>query len=262
MKKMMLFFIFVFTTSLFNFSFGQNSMDIDTTNEGVVAIEYNEEKLDEIRIIIQKESQKYVYHMHNAQEYFPLQMGEGVYTVTLLENVSGNKYRVISSENIDVTIDNENAVFLNSIQVIQWDDSMLAVKKIKQLVTGIENDREKIKVIYEYIINNIEYDYYKASIVKNDYLPEIEFIFNSKSGICYDYASLFAAMLRSVDIPTKLVMGYTTYFDDYHAWNEVYISSEDKWIVIDTTIDAQYRQKDIDVNMEKNKSDYTNQRVY
>ena len=49
----------------------------------------------------------------------------------------------------------------------------------------------------------------------------------SGKGICFDYAALMAAMLRSQNVPVKLVVGYTG--GAYHAWINVY-SEKDGWI--------------------------------
>ena len=49
----------------------------------------------------------------------------------------------------------------------------------------------------------------------------------SKKGICFDYASLMAAMLRSQGIPTKLEVGYSG--QAYHAWISVYLQ-ETGWV--------------------------------
>ena len=46
-------------------------------------------------------------------------------------------------------------------------------------------------------------------------------------GICFDYASLTAAMLRSQNIPARLEIGYSG--DVYHAWISVY-TEETGWI--------------------------------
>ncbi|MGI6627015.1 MAG: transglutaminase-like domain-containing protein [Bacillota bacterium] len=48
-------------------------------------------------------------------------------------------------------------------------------------------------------------------------------ILEAGKGICFDYSSLLASMLRSLDVPTKLVTGYVAPDYLYHAWNEVYI---------------------------------------
>jgi len=86
-----------------------------------------------------------------------------------------------------------------------------------------------------------------------DYLPDIEKTYLEETGICYDYAALFAAMLRSIGIPTKLVKGYSKENPEvYHAWNEVLINGT--WIVVDTTLDAS-EPKD-KTQMSKTSSDY------
>ena len=45
-------------------------------------------------------------------------------------------------------------------------------------------------------------------------------------------------MLRSVGVPTKLVMGRKNDIKEYHAWNQVYLADNNEWINIDTTYDA------------------------
>ena len=63
--------------------------------------------------------------------------------------------------------------------------------------------------------------------MQSGYLPDVDEILASGKGICFDYASLMAAMLRSQNIPTKLVVGYTGYV--YHAWINVY-AQESGWV--------------------------------
>ena len=48
-------------------------------------------------------------------------------------------------------------------------------------------------------------------------------------GICFDYAALTAAMLRSQGIPTKMVFGNVSPDDLYHAWNMFY-TEETGWV--------------------------------
>ena len=70
---------------------------------------------------------------------------------------------------------------------------------------------------------------------------------STKTGICFDYAALTAAMLRSQDIPCKLEIGYSG--DIKHAWIDVYIQNKgwvtkaisfngDTWKLMDPTFDA------------------------
>ena len=48
-------------------------------------------------------------------------------------------------------------------------------------------------------------------------------MFNSNTGICFDYAAVMATMLRSQGIPTRLEVGYMG--EDYHAWISTYIEN-------------------------------------
>ena len=98
-----------------------------------------------------------------------------------------------------------------------------AAKLAKELTVDTETETEKIEVICRYIIDNIRYDYAKARTVQPGYLPDPDKILEDGKGICFDYASLLAAMLRSLGIPTKLVTGYVAPDYLYHAWNEVYV---------------------------------------
>ncbi|MCQ2911840.1 MAG: transglutaminase domain-containing protein, partial [Clostridia bacterium] len=69
------------------------------------------------------------------------------------------------------------------------------------------------------------------------------------------YSAIFAGMLRSLDIPTKMVKGYNKAdLNTYHAWNQVLVNGE--WKTVDTTNDAYRVQKGINVDMFKNAEDF------
>jgi len=245
-------------TLLFSIStvFGQASTIIDQSNlaKGVVAVQ-NPVSDKQTRVMVEKDGKRYTYTLQkDHQTTFPLQLGNGEYRVSLLENTTGNKFKVLSRETINLQLKNEQVVFLNSVQNVNWDDSMKAIKKAKELTKTAKTDEEKIRRIYQYIVSNVQYDFDKKNTVKAGYIPVIDDVFNSNKGICYDYSSLFAAMLRSVGVPTKLVMGHTTLIDEYHAWNEVFVNG--KWVIVDLTIDASLLKSKKKTEMIKNKKDY------
>ena len=78
-----------------------------------------------------------------------------------------------------------------------------------------------LKTFYTYITTHITYDYHKAETVEAGYLPNVDETLKTGTGICFDYAALLTAMLRSQDIPCKLEIGYSG--DIKHAWVDVYI---------------------------------------
>lgn len=78
--------------------------------------------------------------------------------------------------------------------------------------------------VYNYVVNSVTYDTVKASSVQSGYLPNVDVVLAQRKGICFDYAALMTAMLKSRDIPTKLVVGYTGNL--YHVWINVYLEGQ------------------------------------
>ena len=110
---------------------------------------------------------------------------------------------------------------------MNYTSNSQAVKKAAELTTGKKTSLDKITVIYEFVVSNLTYDKQKAKNVQSGYLPNVDKVLAEKKGICFDYAALMTAMLRSQGIPTKLVVGYTG--DVYHAWINTFIP-EKGWI--------------------------------
>lgn len=201
-----------------------------------------------------------VDHILKGNDIIPLSLGNGDYTIQVMESVGGNKYKQIEKEVIALNLSNSNEVYLQSIQKINWNKDMNAIKKAKELTKNAKTDKEKIEAIYEYIVSNISYDYDRASKISagtiKNYSPIIDETLKAQTGICYDYSSLFAGMLRSLNIPTKLIMGNKDDIKEYHAWNQVYLQDTNEWITIDTTYDAAMKKGNAKVTMIKNASEY------
>lgn len=254
-STIVIFFILLIST----ISFAQNTIvDVKNLDKGIVMINYHK-KAGNIKVLIAKGNNKEHYDLEPNMNY-PLQFGNGEYTISILEHVNRNQYRIVGTEKVNLKLNDEKQLFLQSIQMINWDKDMLAIKKVKELTKNAKDDEEKFKIVYDYVTNNIKYSDKKADIVKTGYIPSIDATLNSQSGICYDYAVLTAAMLRSLDIPTKLIMGYKSDIEKYHAWNQVYLNG--KWISIDTTYDSAYVQKGVPINMIKDDKDYKIEKIY
>ena len=84
---------------------------------------------------------------------------------------------------------------------------------------------------YQYICDTVKYDDEFAANVKSGYLPTPDETMETGMGICIDYAALAAAMMRSQGIPTKMVFGYVSPNDIYHAWNMFY-TEETGWVTV------------------------------
>lgn len=230
-------------------------IDLTQLDRGVIRARTNTEVKS--KLVIEKNNKRYTYNLYDDFQSFPLQLGNGDYKISIFENIYENKYRQKHMKNITLNIDNNNLIFLNSIQNIDWEENSDYISKAKELVNGITDNKLKVEKIYKYIINNYDYDFNKLNSLKYDYLPDLNIIYDLQKGICYDYSSLFASMLRSLNIPTKLVTGYGDNIKGYHAWNEVLIN--DTWVIIDTTYDSQLK-KWKDLEMIKSKDLY--EKVY
>lgn len=110
----------------------------------------------------------------------------------------------------------------------------------KDITSKFSKDKDKAKVIYNWVGENISYDYDKADrIMMNDYSKASGAIsaFNSKEGICFDYACLYVAMARASGLKVRLISGEgfngTSWVN--HAWNQVYLKESGEWINVDPT---------------------------
>jgi len=211
-----------------------------------------------VRVIVEKEGtrDRYIYFLSTInRNVFPLQMGDGKYTITLLENVIRNESKKIAAKVVDVKGLSESELFTQSIQLIDFESSKEAVPSLSEVIAAL-SDEKKLSMVYEYIIDNIDYDFDKNPQTLFDYLPVIDETYISGKGICYDYAALLAGVLRANGIPVKLQKGYTSKIPNvFHAWNAVLIG--DTWFKIDTTYDRQLRKADLDITMIKDREVFT-----
>lgn len=237
---------------------GSPKIDTSNANSGSFKAKYLSDI--KLKVMVVKGSDRYTYDLKgdNSYQSFPLQLGDGLYKISIMENIGGNEYKYVLTKEVEVKSSNPNAKYLTSVQMINWNNSMAAIKKAKSLTKGL-SDQKKIDKIYNYIVNNIRYD---SSITKlpSGYIPNINTTYSSKKGICYDFASLFAAMLRSVGVPTKLIKGESSNVEGYHAWNEVYING--KWRIVDTSYDSQLKAGGYSISKYKSSKEYFKSKQY
>ena len=163
------------------------------------------------------------------------EQGDGTYTISLCENISGTTYRVVTSKRVNAKIENAYAPYLIATTDVQFTSGDDVCKKAAALCKDAKTDMDKVTAIYNYIAGHYTYDTKLASDITSGkvskYIPDTAATLNSNKGICYDLASLFAAMCRSQNIPCTLTKGYAG--SSYHAWNKVNVSGN--WYQIDMT---------------------------
>lgn len=230
-------------------------------DQGVISVNYDSNSGTNPKVVIKKDDKKYTYDLDLNGRY-PLSLGNGEYEVSVLENVSENKYQVVEEYTVKFDIKDSNVVFLQSVQQVNWTTEMDAIMKAASLTKNLKSDSQKATAIYNYIIKNFKYDKSKISNISSNYIPNIDSVYKDSKGICYDFAVLYAAMLRSVGIPTRLVMGYKKDINTYHAWNQVYLKESKKWIIVDTTYDSLLLSNSRKPSMIKSSTQYQTDKVY
>jgi len=248
-------FLAIFSVSVYAADF---SIDQSKLSQGVIGVN-GTAGAKQIRVRIQKQGANatYDYIFSNTnQNVYPLQLGDGTYTIMVLEHKAGNDYGKVLSETVTVSGVSPTAVYTNSIKMVDYTSSKTSISNLNALISGESDPNKKVDILFDYIITNFDYDYDKAATVGSNYIPVIDSMYNAKKGICYDYSSMLAGALRSNGIPTKLQMGYNSDLgDQYHAWNEVYVGGS--WFKVDTTYDAQVKKAGLTVTMKKPNSNFT-----
>ncbi len=253
--------VLLLAISLFTSAYAKEKPSIEVDKllikKGAIGIKVNNIDNEKIKVLIQLDDEKIYYNIENGEEfqYFPLQLGNGEYKIGVLENVEDTKYKYLYKENINVKIENENDIFLNSIKLVNWNKEMESIKLAEELVKDCETELEKVQAVYKHLTENLTYDKEKVNL-SSKYIPNIDQILEDKKGICYDFSSMFAAMLRSQGIPTKLIKGNSEFTDAYHSWNEVYIKESNEWVVIDVTKGSAYFNENIVYNMIEDSENY------
>lgn len=204
------------------------SIDASNTAEGYVMIAYNGTAPKAKIQITTPGEVTYTYTLPGGSyETFPLSGGSGDYHIDIFENAYDNLYAVVFSQDIQVTLNDEFKPFLYPNQYSWYTQDSEALGLGITLSDQSTCDLDYVEQVYEYIIKNIAYDTALATSIPVDYIPDIDETLAKGSGICFDYAALMTALLRSQGIPTKLEVGYSG--TAYHAWISVYLE-ETGWV--------------------------------
>lgn len=112
-----------------------------------------------------------------------------------------------------------------------------------EITAGMEDRDEKIRAIYGWIVEHIEYDYtYQVASADECY--------RQRKGVCNGFAELLVKMLDCADIPAIKVSGEIKYRDTgihetTHAWALIE-NAQGKFIFADATWDACERRRNPD----------------
>ena len=203
-------------------------IDYSNASAGYVMVRYKTESESRLKVLLKGPTTTYSYNLP-AEEWttFPLSDGNGHYQMGVYINVTGTKYASVLFGEFDVEMTDEFAPFLRPNQFVNYTDAPNTVQLGAELTAGLDHPLDKVAAVYDHVVHHFSYDYEKAETVKSGYLPDLDEVLALEKGICFDYAAVMTAMLRSQEVPCKLVVGYAG--EIYHAWISVW-TEENGWI--------------------------------
>lgn len=244
-------------------------LDLSATSEGYVAVAAVADS--RLKFLVIKDDTTYTYNMASdgTPSIFPLQSGNGRYTFRVMINVADNDYAVKYSTDADVSLLDEFQPYLRPSDYVRYGEDSQCVQKAEELAQGAENALDVVRAVFEYICDRVDYDSEKRENLPKGYLPDPDETMATGKGVCVDYASLAAAMLRSQGIPTRVIYGYVEPNDLYHAWNMFY-TEETGWVTVEyqvsghnwNRLDLTFSANGADDSFVGNDTNYTDVYIY
>ncbi len=206
-------------------------IDLSAVSMGYFAVSASSDRRLKLQVIKGDDTYTYNIASDGTPSVLPLQCGDGSYHIRVMENVVDTRYAQIYAVDCEVELADPFAPFLVPSDYVNYNADSSSVTKARELAEGAGSALDVVTAVYAYIVRNVRYDSVKATTVNTGYLPDPDETLRTGEGICFDYASLAAAMLRSQGIPTKLIFGYVSPDDIYHAWNMFY-TEETGWVTV------------------------------
>lgn len=208
-----------------NMKEGTYKINLGTSFSNILSKQNGQEELGKY---YQSAIEAYTYDNQDVFYLSPNKMYLNIETTTKGQNKTYNVY-----------INNgEEANYLNE-EFSNKQDINLALEKIeairKQIIhnkTG--NDYEDIKMVHDYLVENIEYD---TSLQEKNIYNIYGALINGKC-VCEGYARAFKYLLDGLGIESTMVIGKginSSGQSENHAWN--YVKLENNWYAVDCTWD-------------------------
>jgi hypothetical protein len=130
-------------------------------------------------------------------------------------------------------------------QYLQLPNEPSRVRALAQHLTeGILSPSGQVDRLVQYLRDSgrFEYDTSAGSPANVDAVDD--FLFRSRRGYCNQFATALAVLAREIDLPSRLITGYTTGTERYgtfvvrqrdgHSWVEIYLQDQG-WVTVDPT---------------------------
>ena len=183
---------------------------------------------DELGDYYQSAIEAYTYDNPDVFYLSPNKMYLNVETTTSASNITYNVY---------INCGNENNYFADEFtSQEQVENAIEKVEYVKDILLGKRtgDDYEDIKMVHDYLVDNIEYD----TSISADNIYDVYGALVNRVAVCEGYARSFKYILDEMGIPCVLVIGTGTNSRgeiERHAWN--YVELQGNWYAVDCTWD-------------------------
>jgi len=173
-------------------------------------------------------------------------------------SAQGIRNRITYQVSSDISVPSEQELRLDSPALSSEDKKRVCLQgihkldpRISQLTHEIARNAatpyDKARAIEHYLKTEFRYT---LDLKPTDGDPLAEFLFKTREGHCEYFATAMVMMLRTLEIPARIVNGfqmgeynelndmYTVRESDAHSWVEAYFPRTDSWIEFDPTPSA------------------------
>lgn len=181
-----------------------------------------------------------------------IEEGAGKYTINVYSSDAAQsseaKYKYVKTLKVENKDSRKIRYLLPSLDIQSNHPDIQSLAA--HLTQGLTSDYEKALAVYDWMTANVHYD--RTGVEENTYAArpnDAVSVLNSKLAVCAGYSNLTAALLRSVGIRSRVVLGKLIGQDDdkktkaeickttnIHAWNEAFIDK--RWVSMDSTSDS------------------------
>ena len=204
------------------------TLDISNADQGyLTAISDSDSQKMNVQLTSENEAVYSYFVSPGKSAVIPFSSGSGTYQICCYQQIDGSRYAALFADTLEVSLENEFLPFLYPNQYVNFTPDSASSKLALSIISEDASDVDALQAVYNYVVQNLTYDYDLADTVDSGYIPDVDSTLKSGKGICFDYAALMTAMLRSSGIPTRLDIGYAT--NIYHAWISTYLD-EQGWV--------------------------------
>ncbi len=123
-----------------------------------------------------------------AQSFlFPAEVALIRYAV--INEFDGSRYAALFADTLEVSLENEFLPFLYPNQYVNFTPDSASSKLALSIISEDASDVDALQAVYDYIMQNLTYDYDLADTVDSGYIPDVDSTLKSGKGICFDYAA-------------------------------------------------------------------------